>query len=127
MSWANVLQFVFKNWKELLVVFSLVAVSIKNRMDYSALNKAYEISQSETKERIEALQYIHSEELARRDYAIQEYKDALKEVRDTYEQSQKELEEEKQKKTKEYTRQFTQNKEALADAITNTFNFEYVE
>lgn len=127
MSWAKVLQFALKNWRELLVIFSLSLVSLKMRLDYNALNKAYEISKQETEERIEALQYIHSEELARREQAIETYKEALKELRDDYDESQDNLEREKQKKTKEYERQFSQDKEALADEIINTFDFEYVE
>ena len=127
MSWAKVLQFVLKNWRELLVILSLSLVSLKMRLDYNALNKAYEISKQETEERIEALQYIHSEELARREQAIETYKEALKELRDDYEESQDNLEREEQKKTKEYERQFSQDKEALADEIISTFDFEYVE
>ena len=102
MNWAKILQFCLKHWKEIAVVVSLLAVSIKTRMDYHALNKAYEISQEETKERIEALQYIHSEELARRDYAIEQYKDSLEELTETFEKSQRDLEEERQKKTKQF-------------------------
>lgn len=127
MSWTTILKFALKNWKEILVVLSLLAVSIKTRMDYRALNKAYEISKQETEERIEALHAIHSEELARRESAIEVYKQALDELREEYEQSREDLEREKQKKTKEYERQFSQDKEALADAIISTFNFEYME
>ena len=127
MNWTTILKFVVKNWKEILVVLSLLAVSIKTRMDYRALNKAYEISKQETEERIEALHAIHSEELARRESAIEEYKQALDELREDYEESREDLEREKQKKTKEYERQFSQDKEALADAIIGTFNFEYME
>ena len=127
MSWAKVLQFALKNWREILVIFSLSLVSLKMRMDYNALNKAYEISKQETEERIEALQYIHSEELARREQAVETYKQALKELRDDYDKSQDDLEQERQKKTKEYERQFSQDKEALASEIINTFNFKHVE
>ena len=127
MSWAKVLQFVLKNWRELLVIFSLSLVSVKMRMDYNALNKAYEISKQETEERIEALQYIHSEELARREHALDTYKNAMKELRTEYDKSQEGLEKEKQKKTKEYERQFSQDKGALANEIIDTFDFEYVE
>jgi len=126
-NWAKILQFLLKHWKEIAVIVSFLAVSIKTRMDYNALNKAYEISQEETKERIEALQYIHSEELARRDNAIEEYKDALEDLRNSYERSKDELEKERQKKTKRFEEQFSQDKEALASEIINTFNFEYME
>ena len=127
MNWAKILQFALKHWKEIAVVISLIAVTIKTRLDYRALNKAYEISQEETKERIEALQSIHSEELARREYAIEEYKDTLEELRGVYEKSQNDLEEERQKKTERFEQQFSQDKEALASEIINTFNFEYME
>ena len=127
MNWAKIIQFALKNWREILVIFSLSLVSLKMRMDYNALNKAYEISRQETQERIEALQYIHSEELARREQAIETYKDALKELRDEYDKSQENLEREKEKKTKEYERQFSQDKETLANEIISTFDFEYME
>ena len=127
MNWSTIAKFVFRNWKEILVVVSLLAVSVKTRMDYRALNKAYEISKQETEERIEALHAIHSEELARREDALKQYKKALDELQDNYDESRDDLEREKQKKTKQFEEQFTKDKEALANAIISTFNFEYVE
>jgi len=126
-NWSTIAKFVFKNWKEILVVVSLLAVSVKTRMDYRALNKAYEISKQETEERIDALQAIHGEEIERREQALKEYKEALDELQDNYDESRNDLEREKQKKTKQFKEQFTQDKEALANAIISTFNFEYVE
>ena len=123
----QILQFCLKYWKEIAVVVSLSLVSIKMRMDYNALHKAYEISQEETRERIEALQYIHSEELARRDHALDVYKKALKDIREEYEKSQEELRAQKDKRIRDYERLFSKDKEALANEITDTFDFEYVE
>ena len=127
MTWTKVLQFCLKNWKEILVVVSLLAVSIKTQMDYRALNKAYEISKEETRERIDALQAIHSEELARRDQALQDYKDTIEGIEEEYEKTRDELAREKQKKTKRYEEQFSQDKEGLANEIISTFGFELVE
>jgi len=127
MTWAKVLQFALRNWKEILVVLSLSLVSLKMRMDYNALHKAYEISKEETRERIEALQYIHSEELARRDHALDTYKKALRELRENYEQSKKDLEKEKEKRMRTYERLFSQDKEALSNEIVDTYGFEFVE
>ena len=127
MTWAKVLQFSLKNWKEIVVVLSLLLVTLKTHMDYRALHNAYEISKEETEERIAALHAIHSEEIARREHAIEEYKKALDKLREDYEESREDLEREKQKKTREYERQFSQDKEALANAIISTFNFKYVE
>ena len=98
MNWSIILKFASKNWKEILVVVSLLAVSVKTRMDYRALNKAYEISKQETEERIEALHAIHSEELARREDALKQYKKAPDELQDNYDESRDDLEREKQKK-----------------------------
>ena len=123
----KLLEFALKNWKEILIVICLLAVVTKTQMDYNSLRKAYDISKEETEERIEALQDIHSEEIARRDQALQEYKDTIKGIEEEYEKTQEELTKEKQKKTKRYEQQFSQNKEALANEITNTFGFEYVE
>ena len=127
MTWAKVLQFALRNWKEIAVILSLSLVSIKMRMDYNALHKAYEISKEETRERIEALQAIHSEVIARREHALDVYKKALKDIREEYEQSQEELREEKEKRMRDYERLFSKDKEALANEITDTFDFEYVE
>ncbi len=96
-------------------------------MDYRALNKAYEISKEETRERIEALQDIHSEEIARREHAIDTYKKALKDLRKNYEESQEQLEKEKQKRLETYEKLFSQDKEALSNEIIDTFGFEFVE
>ena len=99
MNWSTILKFALKNWKELLIIASLSLVALKSRMDYNALRKAYEISKEETEERIEALQYIHSEELARRDQALQDYKDTIEGIEEEYEKTRDELAREKQKKT----------------------------
>lgn len=127
MNWSAILKFALKNWKELLIIASLSLVALKSRMDYNALRKAYEISKEETEERIEALQYIHSEELARRDQALQDYKDTIEGIEEEYEKTRDELAREKQKKTKRYEEQFSQDKEGLANEIISTFGFELVE
>ncbi|HCI69853.1 MAG TPA: hypothetical protein DHV30_04350 [Balneola sp.] len=127
MTWAKVLQFCLKNWKEILVVVSLLVVSFKSHMDYRALNKAYEISKEETRERIEALQAIHGEEIARREQAIDVYKKAIKDIRQDYERTQKELQEEKEKRMRDYERLFSKDKEGLANEIVDTYGFEFVE
>ena len=48
-------------------------------------------------------------------------------IQQGYLKSQSELEAERQNSKKKYVKQFSQDKEALANEIINTFNFEYVE
>tara|TARA_Y100001972_G_C7541025_1_gene272219 strand:+ start:45 stop:428 length:384 start_codon:yes stop_codon:yes gene_type:complete len=123
----KLLQFAINNWRELLVIACLCLVTIKMRMDYNALNKAYEISKEETRERIDALQAIHSEEIERREEAIYAYRKALTQIRSDYENSLEQLDNVKKARAKLIEKQFSQDKEALADEIINAYNFEFVE
>ena len=127
MSWSKIVQFGLKNWKEILIVVSLLSVAVKSHMDYRALNKAYETSREEMKLQISSLRDIHAEELRQREEALESYRDTLEQIQESYLKSQAELEQERENTTKKYVRQFSQDKEALIDAITSTFDFEYVE
>ena len=124
---AKLLEFGLKNWKELLVIISLSLVAVKTRMDYNALNKAYEISQNELELQIDSLKEIHATELAQRDAALDTYRNTLEEIERNYLESQEDLEEARETRTREYVRQYSQDKEALANEIVNTYSFEYVE
>ncbi len=123
----KILQFALKNWRELLVIFCLSLVAIKTQMDYRALNKAYETSREEMELQINSLRDIHAEELRQREEALQTYRDAIEQIQENYLQSQTELEKEREDKTSEYVRQFSQDKEALSDEIIDTYGFELVE
>lgn len=124
---AKLLQFALKNWREILVIISLSAVAIKSRVDYNALNKAYEISQQSLKEQVDSLKQIHDEEIRQRDEALQTYKDLIDSLEQSYLDSLKDLEKSREKKVNNYERQFSQDKEGLADAIINDYGFEYVQ
>ena len=110
---AKILAFALKYWKEILVVLSLSLVTLKTRMDYNALNKAYEISQNEMELQINTLRDIHEEELDRRDEALQTYRDAIEDLHRRYLDSQTEIEEDREERAEEYERQFSQDKEGL--------------
>ena len=84
------LNFLFKHWREVIVVTSLLGVIIKTQLDYRALNKAYEISQQSLQEQVEGLRKIHEEELKRRDTAIRKYRETIDTIEENYENSQEE-------------------------------------
>ena len=71
------LEFVRKNWKEILIIVCLLIVVGKMRYDYNQLEHAYETSQESLKEQIAGLQAIHKEEIRQRDEALNHYKDNL--------------------------------------------------
>ncbi len=127
MSWTKIIQFSLKNWKEILIVVSLLSVAIKSHMDYRALNKAYETSKEEMQLQITSLKEIHAEEIRQREQALQTYRNALREIEQNYLESQEELEKEKQKKTNNYVIQYSQDQEGLANEIVNAYGFKLVE
>jgi len=127
MTWAKVLQFGLKNWREIIVVACLSLVAIKTQLDYRALNKAYEISRQEMELQIDSLREIHAEEIRQREEAIESYRSAIEEIEQNYLASVAELEEQREKNRTEHIRQFSQDREALSDEIINAYGFELVE
>jgi len=127
MTWAKILQFGLKNWREIIVVACLSLVAIKTQLDYRALNKAYEISRQEMELQINSLREIHAEEIRQREEAIESYRSAIEEIEQNYLASVAELEEQREKNRAERIRQFSQDREALSDEIVNAYGFELVE
>lgn len=127
MTWAKILQFGLKNWREIVVVACLSLVAIKTQLDYRALNKAYEISRQEMELQIDSLREIHAEEIRQREEAIESYRSAMEEIEQNYLASVAELEEQREKNRAERIRQFSQDREALSDEIINAYGFELVE
>ena len=127
MTWAKILQFGLKNWREIVVIACLSLVAIKTQLDYRALNKAYEISRQEMELQIDSLREIHAEEIRQREEAIESYRSAMEEIEQNYLASVAELEEQREKNRAERIRQFSQDREALSDEIINAYGFELVE
>jgi plasmid maintenance system antidote protein VapI len=123
----KILELALKNWKEILIIFSLSLVVLKTHMDYRALNKAYEVSKQEMQLQINSLRDIHAEEIKQREEALQTYRDTIDNLQEDYTIAQEELKEEKQRKTRNYTRKYSQDKEGLANEIIDAYGFELVE
>ena len=131
-DWASVLTFIKRNWKEITIIVLLLAVIGKMRYDYKQLEKTYEASQQSLQNQIDGLQEIHAEELERKENALQTYRDALELLERQYEQDRGKIEVVVEERiveietTIDNRKQFTENKEELAEQITNTFGFQYV-
>ena len=96
----KILELALKNWKEILIIFSLSLVVLKTHMDYRALNKAYETSKQEMQLQINSLRDIHAEEIKQREEALQTYRDTIDNLQEDYTIAQEELKEEKTKENK---------------------------
>ncbi len=131
-DWLKVLGFAKKNWKEITIIILLLTVIGKMRYDYKQLEGAYQTSQQSLQTQIEGLQEIHAEELERKEHALQTYRDALELLDRQYEEDRAEVEVVVEERiieietTIDNRRQFTENKEELAEQVTDTFGFQYV-
>jgi chromosome segregation ATPase len=131
-DWLKVLGFAKKNWKEITIIILLLTVIGKMRYDYKQLESAYQTSQQSLQNQIDGLQEIHAEELERKEQALQTYRDALELLEREYEQDRAEIEVVVEERiveietTIDNRRQFTENKEELAEQVTDTFGFQYV-
>ena len=131
-DWLKVLAFVKKNWKEITIIVLLLTVIGKMRYDYKQLQNTYETSQQSLQNQIDGLQEIHAEELERKEHALQTYRDALELLDRQYEEDRAEVEVVVEERiieietTIDNRRQFTENKEELAEQVTDTFGFQYV-
>jgi uncharacterized protein HemX len=127
MNVATILQFARKNWKEILIVICLLLVIGKMRYDYGQLESAYITTQESLQNQIEGLQEIHKRELERREEALREYEEQLADIEERYEMDKEELEKLKNKKQKEFIKDFVDDPRALIEEIESMFGFDYVE
>tara|TARA_R110001583_G_scaffold41108_5_gene130863 strand:+ start:2401 stop:2811 length:411 start_codon:yes stop_codon:yes gene_type:complete len=131
-DWLKVFAFTKRNWKEILIIVLLLAVIGKMRYDYKQLENTYEASQQSLQNQIDGLQDIHAEELERKEQALRTYREALDLLEKQYEQDSAEVEVVVEERiieietTIDNRRQFTENKEELAEQVTDTFGFQYV-
>ena len=131
-DWLKVLGFAKKNWKEITIIVLLLTVIGKMRYDYRQLENAYEASQQSLQNQIDGLQEIHAEELERKEQALQNYRDALDLLERQYEEERGKIEIVVEERiveietTIDNRKQFTENKEELAEQVTDTFGFQYV-
>ena len=131
-DWLKVLGLAKKNWKEITIVILLLAVIGKMRYDYKQLESAYQTSQQSLQNQIEGLHEIHAEELERKEHALRTYREALELLEREYDRERDQIEVVVEERiveiesTIDNRRQFTENKEELAEQITDTFGFQYV-
>jgi len=131
-DWLKVLGLAKKNWKEITIIVLLLTVIGKMHYDYRQLETAYETSQESLQNQIEGLQDIHAEELQRKEQALQNYREALDLLEREYEKERGEIKIVVDERIVEIEtiidnrKQFTENKEELAEQVTDTFGFQYV-
>ena len=116
-----------KNWKETLIILSLLFGMGKMRLDYMRLEDMHESMRTSLQEQIAGLQHIHEEELRRRDAALRMYKEELQKIEKQYEKDLMIIEKDRQDRYEKYLHEFIEDPDQLAEDIYSLFGFEYVE
>ena len=123
----TVFGFLKKNWKETLIILSLLFGMGKMRLDYMRLEDMHESMRISLQEQIAGLQDIHEEELRRRDAALRMYKEELQKIEKQYEKDLMIIEKDRQDRYEKYLHEFIDDPDQLAEDIYSLFGFEYVE
>ena len=122
----KILEFALKNWKAILIVLLLLTVVLKTRYDYHLMEDAYQTRIDSTEAQIEGLKDIHEQEIHEKQLLMESYLESIAVIEEEHERTLVELEEERRKKTREYSRKFSEDKEGLISDIETTLGFEYV-
>ncbi len=120
------LEFVLKNWKAILIVALLLVVILKTRYDYHLMEDAYLTRIDSAAAQIEGLKGIHEQELREKQLLMESYLDRLASIEADYEASLRDLDEERERKAREYGRKFSEDKEGLIKDIETTLGLKYV-
>ena len=122
----RILEFALKNWKAILIVVLLLVVVLKTRYDYHLMQTVYQTRIDSTEAQIEGLKDIHEQEMHEKQLLIEDHLEELASIEREYETTLQELEEEREKKTREYARKFSEDREGLIKDIETTLGLEYV-
>ena len=122
----KILEFALTNWKAILIVLLLLVVVLKTRYDYHLMENAYQTQVQSSQAQIEGLKEIHKQEIEEKQLLMESFLESMAAIEEDYERTLAELEVEHNKKTREYARKFTEDKEGLIKDIETTLGLEYV-
>jgi hypothetical protein len=125
--WEKALPFVVKHWKILLILALSLALFMKMRADYEAMQTAYEARLESSQEQLEGLKEIHKvqmEEMAVLMDTLLADLDRLKDERDL---ARSELAERHEERIDDIEREWSEHPASVVEQIEQEFGFEYVE
>jgi hypothetical protein len=121
------LDYVKRNWKELLIVVLLSFFYIKGRMDYNSLFNLHQETVAGFETRIEELNKAHEERLRKKDEAIEEYIQRVETIRNEYDAQKGQIEVQRETQEEQIRQILEEKPEELITSIESRFNFIYVE
>ena len=120
------LEFALKHWKIIAIVLLAAIIVLKTRYDYHLMESAYMTMVESNEAQIQGLKEIHKKEIEEKQLLMESFLESMANIEEDYERTLAELEKERSKKTKEYTRKFSEDKEGLIKDIELTLGIDYV-
>jgi len=122
----KVLEFALKHWKIIAMALLAAIIVLKTRYDYHLMESAYTTMVESNEAQIQGLKEIHKKEIEEKQLLMESFLESMANIEEDYERTLAELEKERSKKTKEYTRKFSEDKEGLIKDIELTLGIDYV-
>jgi hypothetical protein len=122
----QILDFVLKNWKAILIVLLLLVMVLKTRYDYHLMEKAYNTMIDSNKAQLEGLRQLHEEEIEAKERLLNKYISDMNELEQRYDITIQELEKQRTKKQRKYYKKFSQNEKDFIKDIEKILGVEYV-
>ena len=126
-TWEKVLPFVIKHWKVLLIIALSIALFLKMRADYKAMETAYEARIQSSEAQLEGLKEIHRVQMREMEVLMDALLADLERIEEERDRAREELEERHEERVDEIERQWSDHPEGVAEQINKEFGFEYVE
>ena len=122
----QIVQFILKNWKAILIVSLLAIVALKNGRDYRLMQKAYETQAASHDAQLQGLKDIHRQEIEEKRRLMENYMESIAAIEEDYEKALEMIDQLREDKKGEYRNKFNQDRETLIKDIEETFGIQYV-
>ena len=122
----QVLDFVIKNWKMILIASLLVGFALKNKRDYGLMQKAYQTQLESHQAQIEGLKEIHKQEIREKQRLMESHLESIAAIEEDYENALEMINELREDKVGKYRNKFNSDREQLIKDIEQKFGIEYV-
>ncbi len=126
-GWEKALPFVIKHWKILLIIALSVALFLKMRADYAAMESAYQARIESSEAQLEGLKEIHKVQMREMEVLMDTMLEDLARIEEERDLAQQDLERRHEERIEEIEEEWSQHPEGVADQIEKAFGFEYVE
>jgi hypothetical protein len=122
----QILEFVIKNWKAILIVSLLAILAMKNSRDYNLMQKAYETQNESYRAQIEGLKEIHKQEIREKQKLMENHMESIAVIEQEYEDALEMIKELREDKKGKYRNKFNSDREQLIKDIEKKFGIQYV-